>query len=279
MNHKRNPIRKYLIMGPFVFLSLGLFMPAALTVDPCDSGEPSPEILKLLEKIERRCDSLNSFQGEMTFQLTQLLLDEARLHMGTIYYQVKEDIVHFRIHFDSRKEWEIGEPIPGKALKHDEDYAFDGLWFTNRNGRTKTLRKWQIAKTPQKKEHFRLGRSHFPLPFAVTKDDLVQNFRIRLIEAKPKDPANCDHLALIPLEKSPFAKEYKNLHLWINRKTTLPVRFQYEDLSAEITTCNWTKIKINTPIPSRKFGLTTPGADWNVEEFPLKESPESGDKK
>ena len=101
----------------------------------------------------------------------------------------------------------------------------------------------------------------------------------RLVEAKPADPANCDHLAMTPLDKSPFAKEYKNLHLWINRKTTLPVRFEYEDLSAEITRCDWTKIKINSPISSRQFKLKIPGPDWNVEVSPLKDAPGPGDEK
>ena len=48
---------------------------------------------------------------------------------------------------------------------------------------------------------------------------------------------------------------------------------RYEVDNAETTTVTWSNIKIDKKISARTFDLKPGGADWDVEEIPLREEP------
>ena len=236
----------------------------------------SPELEGLLDRIEKRGVRLKSFQAQMTYRVVRVLLDDITEKTGNLYYQAEDKGVHFRIQFTGMKQWESGEGPPKKAMSHEEDIAFDGRWVTTRNGRTKTIQHREVSRKPQSKEDFRLGHGTIPLPFAINKRDMLQEFTVAWLPAHTKDPPGCDHLHLTPRPERAYAKEYVGMDLWVSHQEPLrgvPVQFRFETSGAGgYTTCTWSKIKIDKPIKADVFELKPAGPGWNPEErIPLPE--------
>ena len=273
----------YLLLSMMVFFGTCAQPNSAMSSEPAKQPpaqiEPDPALDKLLEKIESRGKQLSSFQAKMHYEHVQLFIDDIKQQTGTLIYQATDKRVQFRIHFDQVKQWDLTDEAPEKFIGHDEDFAFDGLWLTHRNARLKTLKRWQVAKKAQNREAFRLGKSSFPLPFAVTKKDMTEHFIPELCPADPNDPANTDHLRLTPKKESPYAQEYHYFDLWVSRDQALPVQFRYETQEAEIVISRWTEIRTDQPIADKAFQLKAAGKDWTIEETSLQEEPEKNNSK
>ena len=236
-------------------------------------AEPlSPAVEKLLAKVEKRGESLKSFQAAMLYEQNQPLTDTLTVRTGDMYYQADEKTVRFRIQFADYLQVDLEEEKRPKPVMFNEDFSFDGIWVTRRNERTKSIQRRQVAKTARNKEDFRLGKGPFPLPFALKRSDIVKEFEIQLMKPDPKDKTfkDADHLFLKPKPKSSFAEKYVKLELWLSQKDTVPVRMRYEVDNAETTTVTWSKIQIDKTISAKIFTLKPGGADWDVEEIPLK---------
>jgi outer membrane lipoprotein-sorting protein len=273
-------------MRPGIIYRIGIILllsvlPVIAAAEPnacCEAAQPvqveklSPELEKLLTKVERRGESLKSFQAAMLYEQLQPLTDTMMIRTGDMYYQADEKTVRFRIHFADNLQMDTTEEKRPKPVKFNEDFAFDGMWVTRRNERTKSIQRRQIARTARNKEDFRLGKGPFPLPFALKRDDIVKEFDIKLLKPDPKDKTfkDADHLLLKPKPKSSFAEKYVKLELWLAKKDTVPVRMRYEVDNAETTTVTWSKIKIDKNIKAATFDLQPGGGDWDVEVIPMK---------
>ncbi len=233
----------------------------------------SDQLNRLLDKIEQAGAKLQSFQADMTFKQKDLLHESLTLRNGNLYYRVDKDTVRFRIHFKDLQQQYLEEETVAKPVKFDEDYAFDGLWVTRRNGHTRQIQMWEVSKQHSDKETFRLGKGPFPLPFAIKKKDVLEHFEIELVAPDPNDPASTDHLKLLPKKKSPYAEEYVQMNLWISNADALPVQVSYEKDNYEITTVRWSKIEIDKKIKDEIFKLKPAGKGWSVEKNPLEETP------
>ncbi len=272
------------IIYMIIYIVLLLAMPLMGASEPKVKPKPaeqvkieklSPELEKLLAKVEQRGESLKSFQAAMLYEQNQPLTDTLTVRTGDMYYQADAKTVRFRIHFADYLQVDIEEDKRPKPVRFNEDFAFDGMWVTRRNERTKSIQRRQVAKTARNKEDFRLGKGPFPLPFALKRDDIVKEFAITLMKPDPKDKTfkDADHLLLKPRPKSSFEEKYVKLELWLSKKDTVPVRMRYEVDNAETTTVTWSKIKIDKKISDKTFELKPGGADWDVEEIPLQEEP------
>ncbi|MBN1844189.1 MAG: hypothetical protein JW810_00790 [Sedimentisphaerales bacterium] len=239
-----------------------------------EANEPiSAEMEALLVQIEQRGNELRSFQAEMLYVQQQLLTETATIRHGELYYQADDKTVRFRIHFGDYLQKDLEEETAPRPVKFDEDFAFDGLWITRRNDRTKSIQRRQVTRTPRKKEDFRLGKGPFPLPFAIRRADVVGEFTLELADSDPQDAAVKDTIFLIlkPRPHSSYAEQYVRLDLWLAQKTTVPVRIRFETANAEITTITWTNIKTDKSIDPKQFQLKPGGADWDLEVIPLVE--------
>lgn len=243
------------------------------TATPTKQTSTEKALTTLLQRIETRCNQLRTFQAKMHYEHIQLFIDDIKQQTGTLIYQANDQRVQFRIHFDQKKQWDLTEEPPKKFTPHDEDFAFDGQWITHRNARHKTIKRWQIAKSAQKKEAFRLGRGSFPLPFAITQKDITDHFIPTLLPSDPNDPQATSHLQLVPKPQSPYAQQYHHFDLWVSKDQALPVQFRYETNEAEIVTSRWSKIRTNQPIKPKNFQLKPAGKDWTLQETPLKDQP------
>jgi len=238
-------------------------------------GEPnaalSPQLSQLLDRVEKRGADLKSFQADMTFEQRQLLLDAVTLRHGWLCYQADDQAVRFRIHFADWLQRDLAQDSPPKPLKFDEDFAFDGLWLTRRNERTKSLQRVEITKTAHHREDFRLGKGPFPLPFALRRSDVLAEFDLRLPAPDPNDPRDADHLLLIPKPGTAFAEKYLRLELWLGRGDSLPRQLRYETDDAELTTITWSAIQTDKALAADRFQLKPAGPDWDIEATPLPE--------
>jgi len=279
------PHAPYILITLITLLLAASLACAADTPNPPDSpptnpqqAQPAPEPLdpaldKLLDNIEQHSTNLKTFQADMVYRQEQLDLDVVTVQTGRLYYQADEKRVCFRIHFDDFLQQDLEDDEEPRPVKTNEDIAFDGLWLTRRNERTKFLQKWEIAKTPRKPEDFRLGKGPFPLPFALRKADIIAEFNIELVKPSEKDPKDTHHLLLKPKPKSTFAEEYTTLELWFSRDLYLPHQLRFAQPDNEVTLVQWTKLKIDKKIPAKNFELQAPGPDWSIETVPLKDNP------
>jgi len=233
-----------------------------------------PQLIKLLDKIETRSNTLKTFQANMLFEQQQLLIETVTIRKGQTYYQADDKRVQFRIHFDDWLQKDLEEDIKTvKPTVYDEDVVFDGMWLTLLNARTKSGRKQEISKTPHNKEAFRLGKGDIPLPFAIQKSDIIKEFDVKLVPIDPNKPDNlkepASHLYLKPKKKSSFAEKYVSLELWISEKTMLPLRIRYRANDDEVTTVTWSEIQADKSINPKTFEVTAP-LGWDMETVPLK---------
>jgi outer membrane lipoprotein-sorting protein len=236
--------------------------------------KPVSKLEQLLDNIEQSGSKLQSFQADMLYVQFDPLRDALVKRGGRLYYRTDKAAVMFRIHFDDYLQQNLEDADPAKPVKYDEDYVFDGMWVTRRNAHTKTVQKWEVSKTANDREMFRLGKGPFPLPFAIKKKDIQENFDVKLLGPDPNNPAelaDTDHLQLLPKAQSNYARDYLQMNLWIDQKTSIPVQISYENIDYEVTTVTWTKIKTDNQIKDKVFELEAPGNDWDVDIKPLQE--------
>ncbi len=237
------------------------------------------EIDTILHKIELQGDKLKSFQAQMTYELTQQITSTKIVRNGELWYQVDENSIQAKIHFDDHLQYDLDdEPDERpKPVKYNEDYTFDGQWLTRRNERTKMIQKWEIAKKDWSRDSFRLGQGPFPLPFAIRKQDVINHFEIQLIPPvaalEKLYPAvkDTDHLQLKPKADSPYAKDYHTLDIWVSKKLSIPTQISYSNKEYEITTVSWNRIELDKPLKPEIFQLKKTGSGWTEETHPLEE--------
>lgn len=232
-------------------------------------GAVDPAVDMLLGKIEAAGGKMKSFQGEMLFTVEQLMADAIDHQRGKLYYRRGDKTPRFLIHFDEHQQINLDDDEPEPWVKADDTYAFDGLWLTRKNARTKMIQRWEVAREGQDQEMFRLGKGPFPLPFAIKKADVLKEFEATLAAADPNDPAGTAHLVLIPKKDSSYAEKYIKLELWVAQETATTEQIRYETTDSEIHTVRWSKIELDKDISSKMFELKSPGRDWTVEEVPL----------
>ncbi len=237
----------------------------------------SPVVNDLLDSVETACSELKSFQGKMEFTLLDQMNDAKTVRNGKLYYSADNKTVQARIQFTDLLQRDLLEDNPrNKPIKFEENFIFDGLWVTRDNSQTKTRQRWEVSKTSNHKDAFRLGKGPFPLPFAVQKKDVLKYFDVSLIPPAADQPdalKDADHLKLIPKKETEYAEEYKQMNLWIAQSNSVPVQISYESDDYEITTVTWTAIKTNAKIADKIFNLSKLPRGWTEDVKPLKQAP------
>lgn len=240
-----------------------------------DSSEVSPEIDKLLSRIEKVGHDLKTFQADMVYRQVNGLQDTTNIRNGELFYKVTDKTVLFRVHFADFLQVDLDDDSSkAKPTKFDEDLAFDGMWFTRRNAKTKHLSLEQMSLKPKGRDQYELGKTPFPVPSSLKKSDVLKNFTVELIKPNPKDPKglkNTDHLKLVPKKDSPYKKDFIQMNLWFDQKTSMLTQVSQEKEGLEVMTVTWTKVKINKDISDKTFILKKGLTGWTVETKPYKE--------
>lgn len=155
-----------------------------------------------------------------------------------------------------------------------EDYLFDGVWFTERSERARTVIRRQMVREGTQIDPFKLGAGPFPLPFGQTRADMVRNFIISLDPPRAGDPPATDHLHCIPRATSDVARTYTRVEMFIDRRLELPVRLEVERVSdGNRIRVDFTDLNPNESPAASRFQIDAPGPDWDTRVEPLPPEP------
>ena len=255
----------------------------------CTAVDFNGDLMTILGQLEKTCNTLNSFKGDMAIETIALTRDEVTQEKGNLWYKSAKSGIKARIHLSQTRNYDTDEAIDERAKfsQYDEDYSFDGKWIVNRNGTNRSLKKYEVEQTKDPKAYFKLGKGPFPMPFTLTKKDLLAQFAIQLMpiiktptfkvstaktppQKQPISPiAKERQLKLIPLVKGDYYKEYKEINLWLRNKDYLPIKISTQDKQAVLKTVTWTNIQINQKIDDKAFELKAHDDSWTVEVTPL----------
>ena len=229
----------------------------------------------LLTEIEKAGSELKSFQAEMKYDVLDPLSESQRIRTGQLYYQVKEDVVYARIHFDDLVQLDLmDEDSNPKPVKFNEDYYFDGLWVHRSNTQTKTIERWEVSLQRQARQSFRLGQGPFPLPFAITKSDVLEFFTVKIVSDE-QDEANkvekAIHMLLMPKPDTKYAEDYTSIEFWVNESSYFPVKIKYEEKDYIQTAVMWTNIKTDKKIKDSIFKTPSVPNGWTETVHPYEQ--------
>ncbi len=237
--------------------------PASQPTTAAAQAAVSPEVDQILTRQEKASDAIKDLQADIRHELYQVIPDDRQVKLGFIRYRAagKRQNARFMVSFDTL----IHEDL---KVNQKEWFCFDGRWWREIREQTKTAIDHEVVAPDEKIDSFKLEESPLPLPFGQKKADILKNFNVTLIKPEKSDPADTDHLLLIPKPGGKFVKQYERLEFWIDRKLNLPIRIVAADRHANVTTDDFKNLKINTGIPEKQLWIDIPEG-YGYEKVPL----------
>ncbi|MCK4626557.1 MAG: hypothetical protein KAV00_14655, partial [Phycisphaerae bacterium] len=107
-----------------------------------------------------------------------------------------------------------------------------------------------------------LGKGPFPVPFGQKADVVIKHFRPTTRPVAKTDPKNTDYIKLTTRRR--YRKDFSVvwLEMWIDRKTSLPVKIVAEDRSENQTTVIFKDTETPKSFDKKTFTLPRPPAGW-----------------
>jgi len=146
------------------------------------------------------------------------------------------------------------------------------MWLSKAEYRLKQITRWQYAAKGERKDPLKLGEGPFPMPFGQRVADVLEHFQVKLLPRGAKDPAGIDHLEFTTRRKYRKEISHKSLQLWVNRKSSLPVKIlAKERKSRDIITVTFKNIKPGAKLEKGIFLMPRPRG-WRQVSNPLKKT-------
>ncbi len=239
------------------------------------AGPLDPKIDKILTRLEQR--EIRDLRARLKWELTYAIEEdeEANSKFGTIWYKQGKPVARFKVHFDKKITGTVGRKL-------DEQHLFDGRWYVELQAHTKTVTRREIRREGDTSNPYKLGQGAFPLPFGQKKADILAEFEVKLLPAKKSDPADTDHLKMIPRPGTGTERTYKTLDFWIAREgkhAGLPVKVLAgkKDGTGAVNSyieILFSKIELNSGLSESVFEIDVPkGYDEIVERLEPAELP------
>lgn len=239
-------------------LTLGITYAAEPTTRPATSapatssapaGKIDPAIDKILDRLEKKGDTVDSIEAAIAFTKIDPALDETQEYKGILRFKQAKPNPRFLIRFDEHKQDQV-------VRQKKQWHAFDGQWYIETRDDSNVITKRQVVRPGETLEVFKLGRGPFPLPFGQKKADILKHFSVVLVPPSPKDPPQTEHLACTPLPSSDLAKKYATVHFHIDKTLDLPVRVQtVEKEEGKEIIASFSAIKLNTGMVASQLDL------------------------
>jgi len=256
-------------------LTFVLFFAAACAADDqattsttvIDANDPA---VQLLDQLEERSKSLESFQSKVKYTREQGLLGDSQIRIGTIDYHLGPP---------SRFAVRFTHMIDNDALRQRPvAYIFDGTWLAEINEDDKQFIRRQIVAPDETYDPLQLGEGPFPFPIGQKRDQVLRLFQVELIEPTDDDAKDTKHLQLTPRvhpETGKPTSQFTKVDIWYDADSLLPVKVvTYEQEADNTTTVELvapTVDEIDAQDVDEMFNTTAPaaGAGWNVQIKPL----------
>ena len=250
----------------------GAGSPAPAATKPASPGGAAatrpavdPAAMKILKDLEAAGDKHKTIRADIDYHVVMRALGDSETRTGWVAYR-KGDAktpTMFRITFETLKQG------AGRKLRARVDYAFDGQWFTVAKHKIKTMTLFQLAAKGQRIEPLRIGRGPFPLPFGQKADDVLKYFQPTTRPPTSSDPKGTRYLRLTTRARYRKSMSFERLELWIEPKTSLPVKIRSRDKSRNVTTVTFKNVKTNLKLPADTFRIPRK-LGWEVHRRPLK---------
>ena len=219
----------------------------------------SKELETILDELEKKREQIKTLEATLKYQTHELIPDVTKTQTGVLKYQAREkdSPVRFMIRFDELIQEDL-------RITHKEWFCFNGKVFREVREHTKTVRDYKVDRDEKEVDPFALGEGPFPLPYGQKKSDMLKNFQITLVPPK-EDEVGTVHLALVPREGTPLAREYKQLDFWLDRKDYLPQRIVTENRYDTVITVWFSDVKVNVKLSEKDLWKDQPG-NYSYEE-------------
>jgi hypothetical protein len=274
------------MMRVFILITVLIFsVTSALADEPTSrpAGEPTsqpasqpndvaPAVMQLLKDMEAAGGRYKTIQSDVTMEIIDRLTGDSEKRTGWIAYRKGVDEKNpggFRVHFATLKQGD------GPTIEDNLDYAFDGQYLTVAKHRIKNMTRYQVAAEGEKAEPMKLGQGPFPLPFGQNAEEVVSHFEVTSRPREEADPKDTTYLKFIPRKDQREEINFRQMEMWVNPKTALPVKITSRDKDKKNTLVIFENLVPNAELDPRKtFTMDRPaGWDYKVERWE-NESPE-----
>jgi outer membrane lipoprotein-sorting protein len=124
----------------------------------------------------------------------------------------------------------------------------------------------EIRREGEKSDPYKLGEGAFPLPFGQKKADILAEFEVTRVPETKDDPAQTDHLRLVPRPGTNTGRTYKTLDFWVDRSgehAGLPVKVVAgkKDGTGAVNSyieISFSKIELNSGFSDSVFKIEVP---------------------
>ncbi len=215
----------------------------------------------ILEELEARGATVNDLQCKVKYTIEDLLADDTIEKKGEIRYKRKTTNPLFYIHFNMMIQ-------AGEVDRESEWYVFDGqdLWEIKEAAKNKV--QHSVVKPGEAIDLFDIEESPIPIPFGQKKAQIQKNFVVVLMDPKPGDPPNTDHLLCKPKPDSPLMGDIHALEFFISRELKLPIKIvQIERGGNRINTAAFPDLSaksLNSGLDDALFALPEESRKWKT---------------
>jgi outer membrane lipoprotein-sorting protein len=245
-----------------VVLLLLLLAPVA----PADPKPVDPAVNPLLDVLNAAGKNLNDFSADVSLTKTDILGKDST-QFGKVFYQtLKDGDTRIRVTFDRKRTGDV-------TVKQPRDFLLQKGELIDRDDDRKQETTRQVLKPGEKLNPLKLGEGPFPLPIGQDREEVLKNFDVTHPAVEKDDPADSDHLSLVPRPGTRFFKKFATIDVFVGRKQKFPVRIVTVDKggSNEAHTTDLSNLKINAGLKDSDFTLPPLNAAWRVETIPLSE--------
>jgi outer membrane lipoprotein-sorting protein len=230
---------------------------------------PDAPLDTILDALNQRGKNLQDFSADVALHTTDLRTGQDTAQVGTIVFQNRNNgDSRIRVAFD-KKVIDDGNG-PKITQKQKLDYVLESGWLTDRDYQKKLEVRRQVLKPGQQMNLLKLGEGPFPLPIGQDKAEVKKQFKPEKIESSKDDPKNSVHVRLTPNKGSQFEKRFKQIDVFVDTATGMPVRIDTVEPAGTTRSTELTNIKLNTGVKDDAFTLPNINDQgWNRREEPF----------
>jgi hypothetical protein len=233
---------------------------------PYSSG--SAEVDAILDKLEVKGKATKGLSCDLVYSyVTTIPVTDTQKKVGSLLFARGEPNPRFLVHFTKLV-------AAGVVTPNEEYYAFDGMWYVERNDAGKNVVRRQMARSGEKKDPFELGKGPFPLPFGQARSEILRHFEVSLGGPEKGAPADSLHLHCVPRIQSSMSDEYSRVEIFVDPRLDVPVRIVTERVNDKSRVeVDFNKINLNDAPAGSRFKVETPPGFIESME-PIDDQPE-----
>ena len=221
------------------------------------------------EYIERTLDKIEAVEIEsmtatVSYTRTDPILDRKEIRTGKVLFrQGSDNTREAAILFDSLI---IGQ----RREKIQKHYIFSGRWMAEIDHENKQFIKRELVSPDEKEiDPFELGSGPVPLPIGQTKESVLEQFKVTMVDLPTVGPLSHVHVSsvglhLVPKEES----DWEYIDLFYDPETWLPVAVRTMETDGTKRVSRLTHMQLNmlSEEEAKLLSIETPDpTEWSID--------------